>query len=85
MDGFLKLKENWIVICTVEEEDDSSLQVQGVFLEGEVKENRIESVHLNRWLREWNEYIPIVTVSNEEELEKKRICGIEVVRCEFNR
>lgn len=51
MDGFVKLKENWIAICTSEDEDDSSFKAQEIFAEGESK---IAAVPLNRWFREWN-------------------------------
>jgi hypothetical protein len=37
-------------------------------------------VSINRWLREWNEFIPIVTLSHDEKLEEQKLCGIEVVR-----
>jgi hypothetical protein len=37
IDGFVKLGDNWVVICTTEEEANSSIKVQGVFRDGDNK------------------------------------------------
>lgn len=38
-------------------------------------------VEINRWIRYWNDYIPIITVCVDVENEQKQIVAMEIVKC----
>lgn len=79
IDNFVRQGDGWVAICTTEDEGNSALRIQPCFQEGE---SSIVECEINRWIRYWNEYIPIITIAHHATIEAKDKdrCVIEVVR-----
>jgi len=73
LDGIVKVGDNWVAICTTEEEGNSSVKVQNLFGDSE---NSVEQVPIERWFRVWNDCMPILTMDHREETEKQEIARI---------
>lgn len=65
VDGFIKMPGFWIAMCTPELEGKSSVQVQTCFGLGS---NKSVEMPINPWIRNWNEFLPIVTLDPTYEL-----------------
>lgn len=78
IDNLVKLADSWVGICTTDEEGNSTLKVQGCF--GNEKNLMVET-ELHRWIRYWNDFIPILTLSHEADHEKNSQVHLEIVKC----
>ena len=78
VDNLVRLGDYWVAICTSEEEGDSHLKVQACFGEGQ---NSVIQTPIERWIRYWNDFVPIITLSHTVEQTELRECHMEVVRC----